>query len=58
MKAKEKFDSKLICVEKINSKTKPKSLKPMRSMVALRSLKPKTGVTAFTTKSEEKALAN
>jgi hypothetical protein len=53
MKTKETFDSKNVCAEKINSKTKPKSFKPMRSMVALRSLKPKTRVATFSTKSLE-----
>lgn len=40
-----------------NNKTKPRSLRPMRSMVAVRSLKPKTQGTAFikTNEFEERA---
>lgn len=53
MKTKETFDTKLISLEKLNQKTKPKSLRPMRSMVAVRSLKPKTGVANMSSKSEE-----
>lgn len=34
---------------------KPKSLRPMRSMVALRSFKPKTAVTTFAKTEEEKS---
>lgn len=37
-----------------NTEAKPKSLRPMRSMVALRSFKPKTAVTAFATTETEK----
>ena len=45
MKTKETVDPKFLPLEKLNAtKTKPKSLRPMRSMVAVRSLKPKTGV--------------
>lgn len=44
MKTKETVDSKTFSPEKINAKTKAKSLRPMRSMVAVRSLKPKTNV--------------
>ncbi len=52
MKTKETLDPKFVQIEKMNLKTKPKSLRPMRSMVAVRSLKPKTGVAALS-KSEE-----
>lgn len=51
MKTKETVDAKLLSPEKL--KTKPKqSLRPMRSMVAVRSLKPKTTV-ATMMKAEE-----
>lgn len=54
MKTKETVDPKFLPLEKLNAttKTKPKSLRPMRSMVAVRSLKPKTGV-AQMARSEE-----
>lgn len=55
MKTKETFDTKLISLEKLNQKTKPRSLRPMRSMVAVRSLKPKTGVANLASKSEGQA---
>ena len=55
MKTKEILDPKLINLEKLNIKTKPKSLRPMRSMVAVRSLKPKTNV-AVMAKPEENTL--
>ncbi len=42
MKTKEIFDPKIQSMEKINPKSKLRSLRPMRSMVAVRSLKPKT----------------
>ncbi len=46
MKTKETVDSKLPSLEKLNTKAKPKqSLRPMRSMVAVRSFKPKTVAT-------------
>lgn len=52
MKTKETVDAKLLSPEKL--KTKPKqSLRPMRSMVAVRSLKPKTTVATMTMKVEE-----
>lgn len=52
MKTKETVDTKILAPEKL--KTKPKqSLRPMRSMVAVRSLKPKTTVAAMMMKSEE-----
>lgn len=53
MKTKETFDTKIISLEKLNQKTKPKSLRPMRSMVAVRSLKPKTTVATLSSKMEE-----
>jgi hypothetical protein len=53
MKTKETFDTKIISLEKLNQKTKPKSLRPMRSMVAVRSLKPKTTVASLNSKMEE-----
>lgn len=53
MKTKETVDSKTFSPEKINPATKAKSLRPMRSMVAVRSLKPKTGVATMITKSGE-----
>jgi hypothetical protein len=53
MKTKETFDSKIISLEKLNQKTKPKSLRPMRSMVAVRSLKPKTAVASISLKIED-----
>jgi len=56
MKTKEILDPKLINLEKLNIKTKPKSLRPMRSMVAVRSLKPKTNV-AVMAKPEENTLS-
>lgn len=53
MKTKETVDPKFLPVEKLNPKTKPKSLRPMRSMVAVRSLKPKTNVATLVMKEEE-----
>jgi hypothetical protein len=54
MKTKETIDTTTVSLEKLNTKTKPKSLRPMRSMVAVRSLKPKAIVATMTaTKSEE-----
>ena len=53
MKTKETFDSKIVSLEKLNQKTKPKSLRPMRSMVAVRSLKPKTTVAGLALKIED-----
>ena len=47
MKTKETVDSKFIFIEKKPAKSKPKSLKPMRSMVAVRSLRPKAVVAQF-----------
>lgn len=53
MKTKENVDSKFLGLEKLTTKTKPKSLRPMRSMVAVRSCKPKTNVAAMTMKPEQ-----
>lgn len=53
MKTKENVDSKILNLEKLNTKTKPKSLRPMRSMVAIRSCKPKTNVAAMAMKPEQ-----
>lgn len=47
MKTKEVIDSKILNEDKLNPKTKPKSLRPMRSMVAIRSLKPRTQAAAI-----------
>lgn len=59
MKTKETIDQKSISLEKINTvKTKTKSLRPMRSMVAVRSLKPKTGVASLVLKAEEQVTRN
>ena len=44
MKTKQNVETKQLPLDKIETKTKPKSLRPMRSMVALRSFKPKTTV--------------
>ncbi len=52
MKTKETFDSKNASPEKVNSKSRPKSLRPMRSMVSVRSFKPKTAVASFSPKSD------
>lgn len=57
MKTKEIIDSKIQTEDKLNPKTKPKSLRPMRSMVAIRSLKPRTQV-ATMIKSEVEASRN
>lgn len=53
MKTKENVPTHFVNLEKLNAKTKPKSLRPMRSMVAVRSLKPKTGVATMIVKPEE-----
>lgn len=44
MKTKETLPDKNFTLEKTTTKTKIKSLRPMRSMVAVRSFKPKTTV--------------
>lgn len=55
MKTKEYVDPKFISLEKLtpNTKSKPKSLRPMRSMMAVRSLKPKTVVASLAPRTEE-----
>jgi hypothetical protein len=53
MKTKETIDSKFLPLEKMNTKTKARSLRPMRSMVAVRSLRPKTTIAATVMKVEE-----
>lgn len=55
MKTKETIDTKNVSLEKLNAKTKPKSLRPMRSMVAVRSFKPKTAVATMAVKNEVEA---
>lgn len=45
MKTKENLESKSLTFDKpVKDTTKPQSLRPMRSMVKVRSFKPKTGV--------------
>jgi hypothetical protein len=53
MKTKMPVDPKSFSLEKFAAKKKPKSLRPMRSMVAVRSLKPKTIVANMELKAEE-----
>ena len=53
MKTKQNVDPKMLSPEKLETKSKPKSLRPMRSMVAVRSLKPKTGVATMIVRNEE-----
>lgn len=63
MTTKQRVLTKFPLIEKLtetadlpNNQTKPRSLRPMRSMVAVRSLKPKTQGTAFvkTTQTEDR----
>lgn len=58
MKTKENVPTQIVNLDKLNAKTKPKSLRPMRSMIAVRSLKPKTGVATMMVKPEEMAERN
>lgn len=58
MKTKETVDPKFIAPEKLNTKTKTKSLRPMRSLMAVRSFKPKTTVAQMNVKAEEFAGRN
>jgi hypothetical protein len=58
MKTKQNVDSKVTGLGRLGTKSKPKSLKPMRSMVATRSLKPKTLVATLAPKFEENAERN
>jgi hypothetical protein len=59
MKTKENLDPKSLRLEKIAApKALPKrSLRPMRSMVAVRSFKPRTAVAEFTVRSHEENVA-
>jgi hypothetical protein len=55
MKTKETTASKLQSLEKLApTKAKQKSLRPMRSMVALRSFKPRTAVAELVARPQEK----
>lgn len=58
MKTKETLDPKMISLDKLNPKAKPKSIRPMRSMMAVRSLKPRTGVASMAVKVQEEILRN
>jgi hypothetical protein len=53
MKTKENLEQKTFQLEKTPAKAKPRSLRPMRSMMAVRSLKPKTQVAHLALKVEE-----
>ena len=53
MKSKENLESKPFNFDKAVEKAKPKSLRPMRSLVATRSFRPKTNVANFALKHEE-----
>lgn len=53
MKTKESVETKTPSLEKLTAKQKPRSLRPMRSMVAVRSFKPKTAVATMAVKGEE-----
>ena len=54
MKTKENLESKVFNFEKpLQKDAKPKSLRPMRSLVATRSFKPKTTVANMVMKAEE-----
>lgn len=55
MRTKENLDPKSLRLEKLATpKATPKrSLRPMRSMVAVRSFKPRTAVAEFMVKSQE-----
>lgn len=53
MKTKSTYPTKPTLADKaLGTRKKPKSLRPMRSMVALRSLKPKTVVATMKTEAE------
>ncbi len=58
MKTKESVETKTPALEKLNTKSKPRSLRPMRSMVAVRSFKPKTGVATLAVKDDEQQERN
>ena len=53
MKTQENHQTKFKRIEKKCPKSKPKSLRPMRSMVAVRSLRPKTNVAQLDLKTDE-----
>ncbi|MBA2406094.1 MAG: hypothetical protein H0V66_15065 [Bdellovibrionales bacterium] len=53
MKTKENLETKILNFEKTGLKAKPKSFRPMRSLVATRSLKPVTTVANMVMKAEE-----
>lgn len=53
MKTKENLETKTLSLENKTLKSKPKSFRPMRSMVAVRSLKPKTHVAQLVLKADE-----
>lgn len=59
MRTKENLDPKSLRLEKVTPPAaKPKrSLRPMRSMVAVRSFKPRTAVAEFAVKSHEENMA-
>jgi hypothetical protein len=57
MKTKENLDSKTVNFEKTLPKAKARSLRPMRSLVATRSLKPKTIVASMNLKTETESRA-
>jgi len=57
MKTKQNLDSKLLNFEKTFPKAKTKSLRPMRSLVATRSLKPMTVVATMNMKPETETRA-
>jgi len=58
MKTKETIASKLLSLEKLATpQAKQKSLRPMRSMVALRSFKPRTAVAELVARPQEKTEA-
>jgi hypothetical protein len=59
MKTKVTTVSKFTQLDKqISAKKKQKSLRPMRSMVAVRSFKPKTSVAALSSKVEDQPVNN
>jgi hypothetical protein len=53
MKTKKFFDTTLTPITVTNVPSKPKSLRPMRSMVAVRSLKARTTVAGLMVKESE-----
>jgi hypothetical protein len=54
MKTKENFESKTLTFDKsVKETAKPQSLRPMRSMVKVRSFKPKTAVASMIVPKQE-----